>query len=170
MKYLVRCGFTKETINDLKYFEGKNLKQFRFLKPKQNFFIPIISLNSDSYNKIKNNIIQSFNKLYTFRVNISNINYDENKNIYLIIEPKGFLLTIQRIFEEELNFNNVKNYEKLNKYDNFYMDYLSSNKLNINLDNISFPNFLKINSIEILKFNHNYKKSILIESIKLKNI
>lgn len=168
MKYLISCNLTDESIENLNYFQSQNIKSFKNLKSKQNFFIPILSLNYEHYTKIKNSIFKNLSKIQTFRVNISNIKHDLTKNIYLLIEPKGFLSTIQRILEEELILNDIKNYEKLNKWNYFYVDYMSFNKINVNLSDILFPNYVKINSLNILKLNH--KKNNLIDSIQFKNI
>lgn len=168
MKYLINCNLTEKSIENLNYFQSQNIKSFKNLKSKQNFSIPIISLDYEHYAKIKNSIFKNFSKIQTFRVNIATIKHDLNKNIYLLIEPKGFLSTIQRLLEEDLISNDIKNYEKLNKWNYFYVDYMSFNKLNIDLNDILFPNYIKINSLNILKYNH--KKNNLVDSIQFKNI
>ena len=45
---------------------------------------------------------------------------------------------------------------------------MSFNKINVNLSDILFPNYVKINSLNILKLSH--KKNNLIDSIQFKNI
>lgn len=169
MKYVVHCNLSENSVKDIIYFHQKNIKVFNFLRAKQNFFIPIINFNADHYLKIKNSIFRNISKLETFRVGISRFKSDSNKSLYVLIEQKGFLRTVQRIFEEELLQNKIKNYEILNKWNHFYIEYAIINKNNIDINsNISFPRFIKINRIDICTLN--YKKINIIDSIYLKNV
>lgn len=168
MKYIVHCNLSENSIKDIIYFHQQNVKILNSLRAKQNFFIPIINFNGEHYDKIKNSISKNISKLETFRVNISKFKNDSNKNLYMLIEQKGFLCTIQRIFEEELIQNKIKNYEILSKWDHFYIDYANSkNNIDIN-SNINFPNFIKVNSVNICTVS--YKKINIIDSINLRNI
>ena len=168
MKYLICCNLTEESIKDLKYYENKNLNTYDSLRSKKYFYIPIINLNQEEYNKIKKSIAKHLEKLDAFRVQISNIKMDSNKNIYLLIEPKGFLSKIYRILEETLTEYKINSSYKLIKWECFYLNYMYTSKTNFDIKNISFPDHIRVNSIDLIKLN--FKKFTIIDSIKLKNI
>lgn len=168
MKYIVFCNLTEKSIEELKYYEELNLKSFRSLKQINNFCIPLVSFNLESYLKIKTSIFKKLTKLQTFRINIDNIKKDNNKHLYLLIEQKGFLTTLKRIFEEELWQYENNNFEIITKYDSFYIDFMFSNSNNANINKLLYPKFLKVNSIEIMKWS--YKKHNLIDLINFKKI
>lgn len=166
MKYVVYCKLTEESIRDLRHFEGLNLKSFKSSKQILNFYIPLLSFHHDNYSKIKNSIVTKLKKINTFRVNIDSIKKDSNKHAYLLIEQKGFLNTIKRTFEEELCEIENSNFEILTKHDHFYIDFMNIIKYNQN--NIMFPSYVKVGSIDVMKWC--YKKNNLIDSIKFKKI
>lgn len=169
MRYVIKCIPTDNSLKDLKYFERLNNKDNIIIRNKSNFNIPILIFECDNYNKIKTNIIQNFNKLEVFRINFSYIKLNANKKAYLLIEQSGFIKTIKRLIKQELDSNDIS-YNEILKWDYFYIEYLTfiSNRSNIMLDNIKFPPYIKISSIDIFKYNN--KKELLIDSIKLKNI
>lgn len=168
MKYLICCNLTEQSIKDLKYFESKNIESYNFLKSKKYFYIPILSLNQEEYSKIKKIIARNLEKLDSFRVQISDVRLDSNKNIYLLIEQKGFLSKVHRIIEETLIDNKLNVPYKLIKNDHFYINYMYASIQNFDINNIKFPDHLRVNSIDLVKLN--FKKFSIIDSIKLKNI
>lgn len=166
MKYIVYSKLTEESIRELRCYEELNLKLFKSSKQISNFYIPLFSFHHENYSKIKNSITKKLVKINTFRVNINSIKKDSNKHVYLLIEQKGFLNTIRRTFEEELSEIQNSNFEILTKNDNFYIDFMNVTKYNQH--NIVFPQYLKVGSIDIMKWC--YKKNNLIDSIKFKKI
>lgn len=168
MKYFIKCVLTDESIKNLKYYEHKTLQKYKHIKNKNMFHIPIIDFKCENNFKLNTSIVKQIQKLQIFRVNIFDTKI-HNKFSYLLIKPFGFVSMIQRLFEEELSLDNIK-YNKLNKWNFFYIEYLNlnNNKINLNLDDIFFPPYVKISSVDIIKLNN--KKNSLIESIKLKNI
>ena len=104
---------------------GEKLKELREEKGLKIYDISrFLNFDKDTYGKYEreyntipiihlNTLCNYFNVSLDYIFNISNIKQDLTKNIYLLIEPKGFLSTIQRILEEELILNDIKNYELL---------------------------------------------------------
>ena len=168
MKYSICCNLTEESIKDLKYHEHKNLNSNIYLRSKKYFYIPIVNINQDEFNKIKKPISKQIEKLDAFRVQLSNIKMDSNKNIYLLIEPKGFLCKINRIVEENMIEHKINLSNKLIKWECYYIGYMYTSKNNLDLSTISYPDHLRVNSIDLIKLN--FKKFSIIDSIKLKNI
>lgn len=166
MKYIIKCGLTDSSIQDLKYFEHKFFKKHNRIKNKNIFYIPLINFNYSNYIKFDSQLLKKLKKFQEFRINISTIKI-QNKIIYLLIEPLGFISSIQRLLEEYFITNNIK-YNKLNKWDCLYIEYTTIDKLNINIDNSFLPLHIRVSSINIFKENN--KKNSLIESINLKNI
>ncbi|AID45525.1 Hypothetical protein SFBmNL_01633 [Candidatus Arthromitus sp. SFB-mouse-NL] len=166
MKYIIKCGLTDNSIKDLKYFEHKISKKYNQIKNKNIFYVPLISFNYTDYIKFNPQLLKKLQKFQTFRINVSDIKF-QNKIVYLLIKPLGFISSIQRLLEEYFITNNIK-YSKLNKWDYLFIEYTTINKLNINIDDLFFPSYIKISSINI--FRENSKKNTPIESINLKNI
>ncbi len=111
--------------------------------------------------------MDAISKFSKFRVNISSIKTDASNTVYMLIEQKGFLSGIRRIFEEELTNNGFKDYELLVKWNHFYVECNYLNKIHSEpLNNQISPNFVKVNSIKICCVTD--KK--IINSIKFKNI
>lgn len=166
MKYIIKCGFTDNSIKDLKYFKDQFYEKYNYVKNKNSLYISLLNFNYNDCIKFDPQLIKKIQNLQTFRINISNIKF-QNKIVYLLIEPLGFISSIQRLFEEYFLLNSIK-YNKINKWDHLFIKYLSIDKLNVNIDDLFFPPYVKVSSINIFKYNN--KKSTLLESISLKNI
>lgn len=166
MKYIIKCGFTDNSIKDLKYFKNQFHQKYNCVKNKNSLYTPLLSFNCNDCIKFDPQLIKKIQNLQTFRINISNIKL-QNKIVYLLIEPLGFISSIQRLFEEYFLINSIK-YNKINKWDHLYIKYINIDKLNVNIDDLFFPPYIKVSSINIFKYNN--KKSTLLDSISLKNI
>lgn len=139
-------------------------QKYNQIKNKNIFYVPLISFNYNDYIKFNPQLLKKLQKFQTFRINVSDIKF-QNKIVYLLIKPLGFISSIQRLLEEYFITNNIK-YSKLNKWDYLFIEYTTINKLNININDLFFPSYIKISSINI--FRENSKKNTPIESINLK--
>ncbi len=167
MKYLVRCNLSDKSIRELLYFTDINNKNNKLIKNRINFNIPVIEFICNNYSKKKLNLLQKFQKIQTFRVNFSDIKFNNNY-IYLLIDTLGFLSMIKRVLKEDLSLNEI-HYNDISKWGCFYIEYMHINdKASIDLNKINFPNYVKISGVDILTYSN--KKGTLIDSIKLKNI